>query len=123
MTAHYKDQVDYSTDAVEAFLPAVWNKDYVLSARPKRAAANGLRAKGDPRHVPDWLLACADVQVGFARAGLDDAEKECLRNVYHLGYTPGELSAHWSVASETIQNACRTGIEKISEYLSGRTPR
>ena len=123
MSTAWKDQCTYTTDAVEAFLPSVWDSSFVLSARPRRAAANGLRTKSDPRHVPDWLLAVADVQVGYSRAGLDRTEKECLRNVHHLGFTPGELGPAWNVPAENIVVACMSGIEKIASYLNGEVPR
>lgn len=121
--SHYRDQVSYSTEAVIAYLPGVWDEDFVLSARPAKAAPDGPRAKPDPKHVPDWLLAVADVQVGFARGHLTEVEKHCLRHVYHLGFTPGELSVAWDEPPEKIHAACMDGIQKIADYLSGRTPR
>lgn len=120
---HFRDQVSYTADGVRAVLPAVWDETFILSARPPRAEGSGLRSKVDPRHVPDWLLGCADVQRAFNRSGLTLAERECLRNVYHLGFTPGELAMAWvDVTSEEVHHACETGIQKLSDYLSGRTP-
>lgn len=119
---HYGDQVQYSTAAVEMFLPSVWDAEWILSAKPPRGAATGVRSKVDPRHIPDYLLAAADVQVGYRKAGLDNAEKECLRHVHHLGYTPGELSNIWGVPSEQVHRACLTGIDRIAQYLNGRVP-
>ena len=119
MTA--RDQVPYSTDAVIAYLPAVWDENYLPPVL--NAPDSGIRTKVDPRRVPDWLLSRADVQTGFRRARLSHTEKECLRHVYHLGYTPGELSAVWSVPSEQIHSTCAEGIKRIATYLSGeRTP-
>lgn len=119
---HYRDQVGYSAEAVAAYLPGVWDEDFVLSARPAKAAPDGPRAKGDPRHVPDWLLAVADVQVGYVRAQLTEVEKVVLRHVYHLGFTPGELSEIWGEPAERINATCMAGVHKIATYLSGRSP-
>ena len=120
---HYRDQVTYTAEAVESLLPGVWDEEFVISGRPGKAAPNGPRTKGDPRHVPDWILMVADVQVGFARARLTEQEKSCLRHVHHLGFTPGALAESWSVQPEEIHHACMTGIQRITEYLNGRSPR
>lgn len=118
---HYRDQVGYTPDAVEALIPAVWDESFILDDRPAKAVSVGIRTKSDPRSAPEWILACADVQVGYRRAGLSHVEKECLRNVYHLGYGPGQLGATWSVPAEDVAAACDSGIRKISDHLSGRT--
>lgn len=120
--AHFRDQVRYSTEEVEANLPAVWDDEFVLSARPPKAKDNGLRSKPDPRQIPDWLLAAADVQVAFRRAGLTHEEKVCLEHVHHLGFTPGALSQHWvGTSAEQIHAACLSGIQRMADHLNGRT--
>ena len=122
MGKHYADQQSYSPAAVEAYLPSIWDEEWVLRPRLRTDAATGVRSKVDPRHIPDHILQAADVTVGYRRAGLDNAEKECLRHVYHLGYTPGELAGVWGVSSEQIHAACQAGIKRIAKYLSGRVP-
>lgn len=120
---HFADQRTYTTTTVEAYLPAVWDPEWILRNRPRRAAETGVRSKVDPRHVPDHLVSAADVQVAFRRARLSHQEKECLRHVYHLGFTPGELSNVWDVASEVIHGAAQSGIERITRYLNGLEPK
>ena len=120
---HYKDQQTYSTQAVLTFLPAIWDREFVLSARPPRAASGGVKTKVDPRHIPDWLLACADVQRAWRSAALEVAERECLRFVHHLGYSPDELAETWGVQPSTIHGACDSGVAKLRDYLNGRVPK
>ena len=123
MSKHYRDQQTYSPALVQAYLPACWDEGWVLQPRLRTEAATGVKAKVDPRHIPDHLLQAADVQIGYRRAGLDETEKACLRAVYHEGWTPGELSAHWQVPSEQIHLTCTAAIARIAAYLSGRTPK
>lgn len=120
---HYRDQAGYTTQTVEAYLPSIWDSEWVLQPRLRREAATGVKTKIDPRHISDHLLSAADIQVGYRRARLDDAEKECLRHVYHLGFTPGELSTAWGVSSEQVHLTCQQAIQRITNYLSGRTPK
>lgn len=122
MTTCHRDQVTYRAETVERFLPAIWDEEWVHSARPGRVDSGGLKTKPDPRHIPDYLLAAADVQVGFRRGRLTHSEKECLRHTVHLGFTPGELSTIWGVPSEQIHGECLRGIARITNYLNGRTP-
>lgn len=123
MSTEHRDQRGYSTHAVEALLPAVWDEGHILRGPASRNDGTGLRPKTDPRHVPDWWLGCADVQLGFRRAGLSDWERESLRHVVHLGFTPGDLAGHWGCTPETVQAACLSGVERIALYLSGELPR
>jgi hypothetical protein len=122
MSTCHKDQLTYSTATVEEYLPSVWDAEWILQPRLRREAATGLKSKVDPRHIPDHLLTAADVQVGFRRARLSHAEKECLRHVHHLGFPPGELASYWGVLAEDVHKTCMTGVTKIANYLSGRTP-
>lgn len=118
----YADQQTYSTHAVGGYLPSVWDPEWVLRPRHSREQATGLRSKTDPRHIPDHLLMAADVQVAYRRARLTHEEKECLRHVHHLGFTPGELGSVWSVPSEDVHRAVMSGIAKVTAYLNGEVP-
>lgn len=122
MTTCHQDQIRYSTQQVEAYLPSIWDPEWVLRPRLRTAADTGVKTKVDPRHIPDHILAAADIQVAFRRARLSHEEKECLRHTVHLGFTPGELASVWGVRSEDVHIACLTGIRRIADYLSGRTP-
>lgn len=118
-----QDQVRYTTRAVEALIACVWDEDYLDSGRPPRGADTGVRTKADPRTIPDWLLAVADVRSAFARAGLSDVEKHCLRHIHHLGYSPGELSEWWGVPAERVQRDAMNGIQQMTSYLNGEVPK
>ena len=118
----YADQCSYTAQTVEGYLPSVWDPEWVLRPRLRTEAATGLRSKVDPRHIPDHLLMAADVQVGYRRARLTHEEKECLRHVHHLGFTPGALGSVWSVPSEDVHAACMAGVAKVTAYLNGEVP-
>lgn len=110
---HYRDQVGYSAETVERYLPAIWDEEFVLTAGEPRTLTST---------IPGWIIACADVSLAWRRANLSRVERECLRNVYHLGCTPGALASTWGVSAEDIHEACQAGILALTLWLNGRTP-
>ena len=113
---HYRDQVRYTDDQVEALIATVWDVDHV-----QRGPAWKTPAK-DPGFVPPWILGCADVDRAFYRCGLTEPERTILRHVHWEGFLPGELAEAWGEAVERIDATAQSGIRKIRRYLNGETP-
>lgn len=114
----HHDQVRYSTATVEAYLPSVFDEDWTPPPVGRRADNSGIRTKGDPHYIPEHVISAADVSIGYRRGDLSHQEKECLRHVYHLGYSPGAIASVWGVAPEDVFLACSTGIQRITAFLN-----
>lgn len=108
-----RDQVGYSFEQVDSLITTVWDPDSAL-----RHSFNPGHLR--PSDVPDWLLEGADVQVAYAKAGLTELEKSCLKHTRWFGYSLSELAGSWSVTPEDVERECNAGITRIVHYLNGR---
>ena len=110
---HYRDQLTYSTEQVEALVPTVWNDDHVFAGPVWKGSS------ADPQHVPPWLLGCADVDRAYFRCGLTQPERVVLELVHGQGYTPGELAEVWQEPAEKVAATAASGIRKIPTTSTG----
>lgn len=112
------DQVKYGRKMVERHLPYVWHSEVLAAV----GEVNEVRSKADPALGGDSLVAAIDVRSAFTVVIAADGPTplhKAMFLTYALGWTQAEIGEELGLSQQRVSELLRTGVDRISEHLSG----